>query len=61
MGSATIQPAFSAYSRWRAAKVLGDQRGKAAAAAVFYEQYVAARQHPTYVRLRKQHREKFER
>jgi Domain of unknown function (DUF4385) len=34
---------------------------KAAAAAVFYERYVAARQHPTYVRLKKEHREKFER
>ncbi len=33
---------------------------KAAAAAVFYERYVAVRQHPTYVRLKKEHREKFE-
>ena len=33
---------------------------KAAAAATFYERYVAARRRPAYVRLKKQHREKFE-
>jgi hypothetical protein len=33
---------------------------KARAAAVFYERYVAARQHPEYVRLKKEHREKHE-
>jgi hypothetical protein len=33
---------------------------KAAAAAVFYERYVAAREHPEYVRQREVHREKFE-
>lgn len=33
---------------------------KAAAAAVFYERYVAARQHPEYVRLKKLHKEKYE-
>ena len=30
---------------------------KAAAAAIFYERYVTARQHPEYVRLKKQHKE----
>ncbi len=33
---------------------------KAAAAAVFYARYVAARQHPEYVRLKQDHREKYE-
>ena len=33
---------------------------KAAAAAAFYERYVAARQHPEYVRLKKDHQEKYE-
>lgn len=33
---------------------------KAAAAAVFYEKYVAARQHPGYVRLRQRHLEQHE-
>ena len=33
---------------------------KAEAAAVFYERYVAARQHPEYVRQKKLHQEKFE-
>jgi hypothetical protein len=37
-----------------------DEREKAAAAAVFYERYVAARQHPAYVRLKQEHRERFE-
>ena len=31
---------------------------KAAAAAIFYERYVAARQHPEYVQLKKQHKAK---
>ncbi len=33
---------------------------KAAAAVVFYERYVAARQHPEYVRQKKLHKEKYE-
>src|SRR3954447_2370188 len=33
---------------------------KAAAAAVFYERYVTARQHPEYLRLKKRHREDYE-
>ena len=33
---------------------------KAAAAAVFYERYVAARQHPGYLRLKESHREQHE-
>ncbi len=34
---------------------------KAAAAAVFYERYLTARQHQKYVRLKKEHQEKYER
>jgi hypothetical protein len=34
---------------------------KAAAAAIFYERYVAARESPKYLRLKKQHREQHER
>jgi hypothetical protein len=33
---------------------------KAAAAAVFYERYVAARQHPEYVRRKERHTERYE-
>ena len=33
---------------------------KAAAAAVFYERYVAARQHRGYVRLKQAHRKRYE-
>lgn len=33
---------------------------KAAAAAVFYERYVAARQHPEYLRLKRNHIERYE-
>ncbi len=33
---------------------------KAAAAAVFYERYVAAREHPKYVRMMREHRERYE-
>ncbi len=33
---------------------------KAQAAAVFHERYVAARQHPEYVRQKKRHKEKYE-
>jgi hypothetical protein len=33
---------------------------KAAAAAIFYERYVAARQHPEYVRQKKQHQTRYE-
>ena len=33
---------------------------KAAAAAIFYERYVAARRHPEYLRLKQAHREKYE-
>ena len=39
----------------------GEDPEKAAAAAIFYERYVAARRHPAYVRLRDEHREKYER
>ena len=37
-----------------------EDTGKAAAAAVFYERYVAARQHPEYVRQTKLHKEMYE-
>ncbi len=33
---------------------------KAAAAVIFYERYVAARQHPEYLRLKREHRENYE-
>ena len=33
---------------------------KAAAAALFYEKYVTARQHPEYVRQKKRHQERYE-
>lgn len=33
---------------------------KAKAASVFYERYVAARQHPEYVRQKKLHKERYE-
>ena len=33
---------------------------KAQAAAVFYERYVAAREHPEYVRQRRRHKERYE-
>ena len=33
---------------------------KVKAAAVFYERYVAARQHPEYVRKKKLHQEQYE-
>ena len=33
---------------------------KAQAAAVFHERYVAARQHPEYVRQKKLHKERYE-
>ena len=39
---------------------MGEDPQKAAAAAVFYERYVAARQHPEYVRLKEDHRERYE-
>ncbi len=38
----------------------GEDAEKAAAAAVFYERHIAARQHSEYVRLKKDHREKYE-
>jgi Domain of unknown function (DUF4385) len=38
----------------------GEDAEKAAAAAVFYERYVAARQHPEYVRLKEDQRERYE-
>ena len=38
----------------------GEDAEKAAAAAAFYERYVAAREHPVYVRLKKAHRERYE-
>ena len=34
---------------------------KAAAASVFYRRYVSARQHPLYVTMKKEHRDKYER
>lgn len=37
-----------------------DDPEKAAAAAIFYERYVAAREHPKYVRLKQRHREQYE-
>lgn len=37
-----------------------EDKEKAAAAAIFYERYVAAREHPKYVQLKKQHQEKYE-
>ena len=37
-----------------------EDKEKAAAAAVFYERYVAARRHPEYVRQQKLHREQHE-
>ncbi len=37
-----------------------EDRVKAAAAKVFYERYVAARQHPDYVLAKNAHREKYE-
>jgi hypothetical protein len=38
----------------------GEDAEKAAVAAVFYERYVAARKHANYIRLRKDHRERYE-
>ena len=38
----------------------GHDPEKAAAAAVFYERYVAARQHPEYVRRKAEHRKRYE-
>jgi hypothetical protein len=37
-----------------------NDKEKAAAAAVFYERYVAAREHKKYVRLKKQHQDIYE-
>jgi hypothetical protein len=37
-----------------------EDAAKAAAAAVFYERYAAARQHPEYLRLKKRHQEQHE-
>lgn len=37
-----------------------DDSEKSQAAAVFYERYVAARQHPEYVRQKQRHRERYE-
>jgi hypothetical protein len=34
--------------------------GKAAVAVVFYERYLAARQHPEYVRQKRMHQERYE-
>ena len=33
---------------------------KSAAAAIFYERYIAARQNPHYIELKRQHRERYE-
>lgn len=38
-----------------------EDKEKAAAAAIFYERYVAATQHPEYVRQKKAHQERYER
>jgi hypothetical protein len=37
-----------------------ENRDKAAAAAIFYERYVMAREHPTYVRMKEKHRAEYE-
>jgi hypothetical protein len=37
-----------------------EDKEKAAAAAVFYERYAAARQHPEYVRQKEEHQERYE-
>jgi len=37
-----------------------DDAEKAAAAAIFYERYVTARQQPRYVRQKKQHKASYE-
>ena len=37
-----------------------EDKEKAASAAIFYEKYVTARQHPEYVRQKKLHQEKYE-
>lgn len=37
-----------------------EDREKAAAAAVFYERYVAARRHREYVRQKRRHQERYE-
>ena len=37
-----------------------DDLEKAAAAAVFYDKYVAARQHAEYIRLKRQHQKRYE-
>ena len=34
---------------------------KAEAAAIYYERYVAAREHPTYLRMKEEHLERYER
>lgn len=36
-----------------------DDPEKAAAAAIFYERYVTAREHPAYVKMKKQHQERY--
>ncbi len=46
--------------RTRAELPRTEDADKAAAAAVFYERYVAARQHPEYLRLKTMHQEKHE-
>jgi hypothetical protein len=37
-----------------------EDQEKAAAAAIFYERYVAAREHPTYARMKEKHRAEYE-
>lgn len=39
----------------------GQDPVKAESAAIFYERYVAAREHPDYLRLRQEHRSRYER
>ena len=53
--SAKIYEMFLAYS-----KVEGARQGEGDAAAVYYERYVTAQQHPEYVRQKKQHQERHE-
>ena len=37
-----------------------EDKEKAAAAVIFYQRYVTARQHPKYVRQKKRHQERYE-
>jgi hypothetical protein len=48
------------YSNHKGGRKYHKDAEKAAAAAVFHERYVAARQHPEYLRLKQGHRERHE-